>query len=241
MIPKGYVISREEAARLVQSGEWVSDLTLRDEIWSGSRAIQESWGDWGEQGGKIMVRAMRNGVDPAKIFGATRELVDDAYAKKFERKFLEPPPVDNTLAVRIWEHAVYKVQPTAQNAIRDGLRFVMAISATPYSLLMLSWVGVEAANLAKIMWDGFERIEDPNERQVLEAIHRLSAKATVVNYDAVENADFNRAYGFIAPDVKQLVAELEGKLEEPTIVKALEAMKQRAILQERQGRWMIAF
>jgi hypothetical protein len=155
--------------------------------------------------------------------------------------WLEPPPVEYTPALRIWEHAVYKVQPTAQNAIRDGLRFVMAISATPYSLLMLGWVGVEAANLAKIFWDGFERIEDPDEQQVLEAVHRLSAKATVVNYDAVEKADFDRAYGFVAPDVKQLVSELNGKLDEPDIVKALAAMKGRNILQERHGRWMIAF
>lgn len=241
MFPKGFLISRQEAARLVQSGEWVSDLTIHNEIWEGARAIQESWGDWGKEGDKLMVRAMREGADATMIFGAFRTVVDEAYAKRSETKVLEPPPPDYTPALRIWEHAVYKVQPTAQNVLRDGLRFVMAISTTPYSLLMWSWVGVEFANLIRLFWEGFERIEHPDEQQVLEAIHRLSAKVAVVNHDALKDETFDRAYGFIAPDAKQLVSELAGKLEEAEIVKALLAMKHRNILQERQGRWSIAF
>lgn len=242
MFPKDIFISQQEGARLLSSGEWVSDIEVYMDVCKQARALQESWGVWAEQGTGILMQSLKGSSGVGAPFDEMRHAIDAAYSVRMETKILETPPPDYTLGMRVSAHAVYKVRPTAEKLLRDSLRFIMAVTqSSPYTILMAGWVGVELRSLYQTLLEGFERIEDPHEREVLEAIHRLCAKATVVNFDALKEQEFDKAYGFIAPEIDQLVAELEGKVDEREISTALGAMKERKILQQRKGRWMIAF
>ncbi|MEB2526672.1 hypothetical protein [Kocuria rosea] len=79
-----------------------------------------------------------------------------------------------------------------------------------------------------------------NEAIVFEAVHDISTRAVIVNYDALEARDFENAYGTEAPTISEIEAKVAG-ITSSDLPKVLLKLHSRGILKSDGTRYWIAF
>ncbi|NKE43345.1 hypothetical protein HB662_01045 [Roseomonas frigidaquae] len=238
-------LGRAEALALLESGAWQTDLQIQDDIWERAGRRRAALGSWAEQGLRQAL-ASSGGTGRGDQFGSSlqdmRRATDALLAERVESRLLEPPVYGPMAQLRVDAHVVYKVRATAEAGLRDALALILVLLTTSgYPRLLAAWAGLSLVALVRILVNGLERITDPAERLVLEAVHEASAELCVRNHDALATEDFEAAFGRVAPSEARLVALLEGRLPPEECRRALQALAGRGVLVERQGGWRIAF
>jgi hypothetical protein len=75
---------------------------------------------------------------------------------------------------------------------------------------------------------------------VFEAVHRLGLRHAVVNYDALRDGDWERAYGLNPPTSEEVMTNV--KADPGSVRESLAALAKRDIIKRRgDGRWIIRF
>ena len=213
------VIIEEEAARLYATGNWISDIQVIDRIHQQSKNVVDA-------------RALQ------EFFHASREILPEIVESKYIKQTFDSCQVE----LRIKAGIIFKVKSTALDLGINGLGLILAIfSTTTWPFFFPVWLGLSVIVLVKSLYKGWESIRDPDERLIFEAIFRYQGRACVVNYDALENKNYNEAYGFVSPTVQNILLEIGHELTERETNKALASLGSRGIVEKRDGRWAISF
>jgi|GEM_PF-5240960 len=232
----GPIVTEEEALSLCKTGEWLTDLTLTDKISHRASAFGRTFGDWTKVG--ILLRDSQTITDTYSAF--VRVL-----RERLEFKYIKPPPFSLFSVfseLRIRPNVVYKIGPTACKSVKNILGLILAIAASsPFPTLLLVWAGLEMDPIIRTILNGYEKLTDPLEKIAFEAVYKLHGKLSVVNYDALQNKDYSSAFGYIAPSISDIEAEVESRFTKEELGRALASMKSREVLGENAGRWYIRF
>jgi hypothetical protein len=164
---------------------------------------------------------------------------------------------------RMWDGKILKIGPTLNKTKWVGFSIIGAIlSVASWNALAFIATGFTILSTDKdiipALRSSWEHLSDPKEYTVFEAIAILQARySVVVNFDAEKQKDYDRAYAKLAPRFKDIQDALvshvvPGELQEDwqgkpmkewedDLLKTMNALKDRSILKERNGRWSIVF
>jgi hypothetical protein len=223
------IISIKEAQDRCAGGMWITDDVLNDRIANGvNRCFDSLRHECPEI--KINSRVL---ID---AFAVIREIA----SQKLQSAIIASERFTSATELRIAPCIAYKVVPTIVEALTEGLTIILVLlSASDYTNLtrLRSLAGM--AKIVKILYDGWEKIQDPDERLVFEEIHRLSTKAVLLNHDAYAMRDFQKAYGYRAPTTPDLAAALGTRISTSCLEKTLLALeKGKIIRRSKKGGWI---
>ncbi|MDP3416137.1 MAG: hypothetical protein Q8S40_09170 [Falsiroseomonas sp.] len=242
MTRMGDRLRRADAAALIETGAWQSDLEISQDIHERSGRRRAALGAWAEEGLRLSLANRDASENILSAFQDLRHATDALLSERVESRLLEPPVYGPMAQLRVDAHVVYKVSATAEAGLREALALVLALLTTSgYPRLLAAWAGLSLVALVRTLVNGLERISDPAERLVVETVHEASAELCVRNHDALATQDFEQAYGRVAPSEARLVALLEGRLEPAECRRTLAELARRGVLVERQDGWRIAF
>lgn len=229
--PMDNAINEDDADSLITSGDWLTESGYLDKISRISVGSRDKFAD--------------GRVDPSvdDIIRSRDELIEGLRAS-FEHRIVKSDSGTDPqgLELRIGKGAVYKILPTLREALADFLGLLFAgLTSTKLFTLFAAWAAVSTWKIVKTLIGGFERLSDPVEYAVFEAVFRLQGEISVRDYDALKDNDFDTAYGTIAPITEAVVAKVAGDHPSDEVEAALNALKTREILCERDGRWSIKF
>jgi len=220
-----------QAYALVNSEEWVFNTDIPSALSSFTEIIPLQ--------SKVMLE-----LDLIKELSSNYKIENEthrALAGVFQTNYITQPREDYLLAFRLRQFCVYKLG----KASKDGLLKFLGIVAAGYALTPitgpLAWIapGIAGWEFIKSIVLAYERIEDPDEKMVFETIYILERRPIIVDYRAYEKEDFLNAYGHAWPNIDDLNNELNGKLTEKELKKALVSLKARGIISNKQNRWQI--
>jgi len=229
------IISEGEAARLCQSGEWITDLHVCDRIQQKSEDILAAFPDWPSSNQTPTVDPLTELFQLCPIILSDSEAVE---AKHIAQRF----DVTSRMEIRVKPGVVFKVKSAVLDLGINGLALILAIfSTTTWPLYFPVWLGLSLTVLIRTLYKNLESIRDPDEKVVFEAIFRCQGRFCIVNYLALQNKEYDEAYGFVSPTVDDISAEIKGQLSHREITKALASLELRGIVKDRNGRWSISF
>jgi len=222
-------INDDDADRLLASGDWLAESEYLDRISRISVADRNRFAD-----GRV-----EPSVDD--IIRSRNELIEGLRASFEHCVIANDSEADSQgLELRIGKGAVYKILPTLRESLADFLGLLFAgLTSTKLFTLFVVWAGVSAWKIVRTLIRGFERMTDPVEYAVFEAVFALQGEVSVRDYDALKERDFDAAYGTIAPTTEEVAGKLAPEHSRDSVQGALDALKQREILREREGRWSI--
>jgi hypothetical protein len=121
---------------------------------------------------------------------------------------------------------------------------------TATGLLLLGRAIKDVRTIFVALAHSWERVTDPTERAVLEAICILQASLSLTNYDALQQGRFEDAFGRVAPEELEIKSAVrasarqwdrDGPPSDERISHALQALRERKVLEEHAGRWSVIF
>lgn len=169
---------------------------------------------------------------------------------------------------------IVKVGPTIKAVTGRGLSIIGSVlTLSRWELFSLTATTISVATNAKALvaalCSAYERLDNPRECFVFEAVFFLQGKYTVINYDALVGKDFESAYAHLIPSVSDIEAavtdpalsnlvpeewcmRVEGAGStryEPApreqwigdLREVMYELKQRSVLKEKDGRWSIVW
>jgi hypothetical protein len=149
-------------------------------------------------------------------------------AERAEARTVDPngdlPP--GMMGLRLAPYTIYKLGPTLRRAAMRGLLVATGLVAGGQTVSLGSLIP-----FFKTFLDGYERLSDPDEQQVFEALF-------VVQHRGVHSR-LNLGPPVADPSVGGLVVQLAGSLDESRVAHALERLHGRGIVAEEAGRWSI--
>lgn len=229
------LISEDEAARLYQTGDWITDLAICDRVDQESKDILVRFPNWPSSSQTPDVKARVKFFQECPAILSESESIE---AKYITQRFDHTPGME----LRIKPGTVFKVKSAALDLGINGMGLILAIfSTTTWPLYFPVWLCLSLTVLIRTLYKHWESIRDPDERLVFEGIFRYQGRACVINHDALQNRKYDEAYGFIAPTAHDLSTEIGGQITYHAIIKALASLESRGIVKERYGRWSISF
>lgn len=240
---KALIISRQEAARLLDTGNWVTDLDFHDEVSEHANELRGNLGEWTKEGMRLALEKEVSGGFVTEVFSSLRDFEVEYISHLGEVKFLEPAPPENfRVELRISSNAIYKIGPTASRVAKDTVGLILVVlTGSPYGSLLKVWAALSVMDIVRTLAAGYEKLEKPIEVAILHSVHSLSAKLSVINYDAIAHSNFEAAYGKVSPHVDEITSELSPDYSAEDIRAALQSLKTRKIIQEKSDRWHITF
>jgi len=203
------IISSEEARALVDSGDWSYEQHLVQgferllsdrvhELYEG-RAFEDP--EFGLQSRlSTLSRALRS---------LALETAEDEIKYAFPPASRQPPAGHQVLELRIGFGKIVKLTPTFKFGILPAASVICSfLLISNISLLMLILTaGATAPSIHQFIKDllaCYERLEDPKELAVFEVLAHTQAQLSLVDYDAHDSGDYDRAYAAIAPGVEDI-------------------------------------
>lgn len=233
-----------DAEELLRSGEWKTNVDVGKEIFQRCTELRDGWKTWSSLGMSIVVRNY-TGPDRSldQLFQAFNEIEHEYLARNSEMRILPRPRYDDGLmALRVHPFAIYRVGKTFQSGALDALSLPLALgTVSPYPFLMAAWAGLTLLQLYRKIVGGYERLTDPAERAVFEAVHKKASELAVVNYDGLRDQAFENVYGSISPSTDDVCLELKGHFNPTDVLRALGDLKAREILTKNAERWFIVW
>jgi hypothetical protein len=258
------LIVYEEAKALVDSGDWLFEERLYDELMD---LISDRMEELFEESSlHSQERSFRQLVRPAVL-----ELRDTIISTaKSEKGYAFPPPPrpsgppkPDQMSLRLGKGTILKILPTFHKIKWDALAIIGTIIVVAnWSVLILVATGMTTAksirDIILALSSSIETLEDPKEFLVFESVADLQSQfSTVVDYDALADGDHERAWGRVAPDTTTIVDFIasyprrdavpsEWKVEavdvwRDDVVETLRGLEKQNILREKDDRWSIVF
>jgi hypothetical protein len=232
------MINSIEAHNLVKTGDWIYGSDAIKFIESISLLIPNE--SEVSKDVKVIGKIGRDWKIIAEIQNDMHSLLQE----RFEMKIIHPE--DRTpflMGIRIQEYCVYKVG----DALRNGTVKFLGLVAAGYALTLVTgpigWIAPTLATYEffKTIITAFEKIEDPDEKQIFETIYKLERTPVIVDHDAYKRKDHTKAYGYGHkwPTFDEIKNELGDQLSDKEIKKSLVSLKKRGILGKNNGRWKI--
>lgn len=230
-------ISEQEARRLLENDDYVSDLDLSEESFSEAMKVLESSEDWPRQDVREEHKKQfddfysdfRDAVISHILSQDDSSLIDVRYDSPFS-------------AMQVKAHAVYKVGPTIRGAIGNILVIIRMIGMTTVTFsIEAAIVGQQVSEVIKKIIDGYVSIDDPAERKVFEAILKLRAELVVINYDALHGKDFKNAYGKIDPSKERIVERLADDLSQTEAEAAIKGLVDKGVIKKSGNGYRMVF
>ena len=227
-------ISIMEAGKRCDTGEWITDLKVLEKVEDQANAIREQLTNWPDT-----PRDRKDWEMVQHIFQAT----PDCLSSQLEHAFISQPQQNlYVMEVRVTANVVYKIKPTILDAAVHFLSLMVALSAvSPFSYLFKVWFTLSSLQLFRTIWKGWERIRDPKEKIVFEAIYKLQNKLCAKNYNALDQGNFASAFGYVSPSIQELAFVLKQQLTKKEIESALASLERRDIIASKKGRYSISF
>jgi|SRR3972149_4598442 len=198
----GRVLREREARHLLASGDWMKEQDLERDFRAAAGATSPPAALWSDMKIVLAERTETAGVDPNE----------------------DLPP--GMMGLRLGPYTIYKLGPTLRQAALRA--FLVAAS------LLAGSQGVSAASMIgffKAFLDGYERLADPDEQLVFEALYAVQHRAV--------HSRLNLGPPVADPSVGGLVVQLAGTMDDLRVAHALERLHKRGIVAEEAGRWTI--
>jgi hypothetical protein len=229
-------VSEREAEELVASGEWSRQSIIR------KRLDALAWQKLNEAAGILDVE---NRTYTMHDFLVGLDEADNLLRERFELRKIRPRQNrDNFegLQILVGTDAVFKVVPAMHEGLFKILGIIVALLAFTNirPCLGVITVGLGVREFVKVIVSAWERLEDPTEKQVFEAVFTLHGKLTIVNFDALQREDFVAAYGHLWP-LEHEIVEYCASLPSEETRKTLKQLRKRKVLRTKDGRWSIQF
>ena len=229
------MISQQEAAKLVKTGQWIYDTSVPSPLDVLTELIPEESSVWEDL--KLI-----DHLNSASLVNENKNLALGALGSSVESMYITQTQDDyNVLALRVKQYRVFKVATAAKDGLPRFLALVVAgMLFTPLTG-PIGWVtpAVAAIDFVNAMAGAYEKIGDPDDMLVFELIYKLQRRPVIIDYDAYTNNQYNLAYGHRWPTEEELSSEVNGQLTAKELEKALSSLSGRSIVKKRQGRWTI--
>jgi hypothetical protein len=229
-------VSENEAEELVCSGGWsrlsVIRKLLDDLAW---RKLDEAGRILEAENRSYTIHAFRVALDEA----------ENLLKERFEFRAIRLERNVNSseeLQFLVGSDAVFKLIPTMHEGLFKILGIIVALLAftkIPETVSLIP-VGLALREFVKVIVSGWERLEDPTERHVFEAVFTLHGRLTIINFDALRRDDFSAAYGHLWPLEDEVIAYCT-PLPSVETRKTLRELQKRGVLRTANGRWSIQF
>jgi hypothetical protein len=185
--------------------------------------------------------------DPEPLTPARTLALIDAYLEEHEgvkadAKPAEPLPSGGELAFRIGPNRYLHVGEALKIVLIDGLGLFFAFATTSgIGALFYSWFFLSGADIVRRFMKCFEKITDPQERQVFESLYELQNRKAVeaTGSEPDSSVAVNRAR--VSVSAEAIGKHLEGKISAEEIRAVLRGMAARDIVSEHDGLWSISF
>jgi len=194
-------ITESEAQRLLASGEWVKEHDLKREILAST------------------------GPAPPFVASLWSDLAA-VLATRTETRQVDEDFPPGIMGLRCGPYTVYKVGPTLRRAAGRAVMIAAALYAGAPALSKGA-----AIALFKVLIAGYERIADPDEQVVFEALFAVGDRPT--------QSILGLGAAVPEPTVAGVTRHLAGAVDEQRVAHALERLHQRGVVAESAGRWSI--
>lgn len=231
-------ITPAEAAELTRQADYYDEAALRELVAAAAERQAGPFRAWLEQAGHGAASSPAERVAQQDLALAALRERCEVYEVAPGIGSGRPAPFE----LRVKRNAVFHLGKTLRTAAVDGLGLFLAC-LTPASLpaLFAAWGLGSLGHLIHTLVDCYEKIEEPQEQAVFEAVYRLQNQLAVTDYQALAGQDYERAYVRVSPTRAEVAREVAGQVEEGHLDMVLHGMKRRGVLGERRGRWFVPF
>ena len=185
--------------------------------------------------------------DPEPLTPARRLALIDAYLREHEgvqtdAEPAEAPPSGGELAFRVGPNRYLHVGEALKIVLIDGLGLFFAFATTSgIGALFYSWFFLSGADIVRRFMKCFEKITDPQERQVFESLYELQNRKVVEATGSDPDSSVAEKRARVSVSAEAIGKHLEGKLSAEEIRAVLRGMAARDIVGEHDGLWSISF
>jgi hypothetical protein len=146
------------------------------------------------------------------------------------------------LEFRIGPGKVLHLREVLKIVLIDGLGLFFAFTTTSgLAALLYTWFFLSGADIVRRFMKCFEKITDPEERAVFEALFALQNQRATRQAGTEPDDDPRRMRRRISLSDDAIGAYLGGKIAGPDVRSLLRGMAARDIVTERDGLWSISF
>lgn len=236
------VVSQEDVPTLLDTDEWVTDLELRDFLsgladerfrfvdldqWSSKEAFHNLTHFWATMP-EIFFSSLPQDIDCAAI----RARMDTLHINMF----------------RIKANTVYRLGRALGSSSVQSLGVLSVL----LGMQLLGFTSISALNLAValapvvvMLNSHYITLKDPDEKLVFEAVAALMNDAKVVDFDALQKKDYDKAYrtpGPASKEIREYIRKFspDEAISDREIGKTLVRLEEKGILKENKRHWRIA-
>jgi hypothetical protein len=153
-----------------------------------------------------------------------------------------PGPAGGELEFRIGPGKVLHLREALKIVLVDGLGLFFAFTTTSGLVALLyAWFFLSGADIVRRFMKCFEKISDPDERAVFEALFALQNQRAAQQPGTEPDDDSPRMRRRISVSDDAIGAYLGGRIAGPDLRSLLRGMAARDIVTERDGLWSISF
>ena len=154
----------------------------------------------------------------------------------------ETAPYIDSLTGRVKPNAVFHVSKAINEILVRGIGLFFAyLNPVCLASLYYAWLAYSFSDFVNKLCECYIEIKNPDHQIVFEAVFKLQNQLCIINYDALQKRDFDKAYGKISPSTQEIVEAISGHLPTERINDILYDLNSREILNEKNGRWAIDF
>lgn len=171
----------------------------------------------------------------------------DSYLAEHDGVAADPVPPDvgpsgDGLEFRIGPGRVLRLREALKIVLIDGLGLFFAFTTTSgLAALFYTWFFLSGADIVRRFMKCFEKITDPGERAVFEALFALQNRQAVREAGADPDADAGTKRRRVSVSAEAIGEYLGGGIGEEEIRSLLRGMAAREIVAESDGLWSISF
>ena len=211
------VISELEANRLLDEENYFSDVELINGTFDTAKLVLDQIEDWPER--EFSEEDWKQHEEFCKGF---LEATNSYMEANHETHIIDVNYDPNIMGLMVKPHAVYRVIPTVRSVIGNILVIIRMIGMTTVTFsIEAAIVGQQVSEVIKKIIDGYVSIDDENDRKVFEAILKLRAELVVINYDALHDKDYEKAYGKIDPSEDRIIEYVKDSLSKDNAKKSI--------------------
>lgn len=153
-----------------------------------------------------------------------------------------PGPAGGELEFRIGPGKVLHLREALKIVLIDGLGLFFAFTTTSGLVALLyAWFFLSGADIVRRFMKCFEKITDPEERAVFEALFALQNQRAAQQPGTEPDDDSRRMQRRLSVSDDTIGAYLGDKIPGPDLRSLLRGMAARDIVTERDGLWSISF
>ena len=184
---------------------------------------------------------------PESLTSARRLALIDAYLREHEGIQTDAEPAETLpsggeLAFRVGPNRYLHVGEALKIVLIEGLGLFFAFATTSgIGALFYSWFFLSGADIVRRFMKCFEKITDPQERQVFESLYELQNRKVVEATGLDPDSSVAEKQARVSVSAEAIGKHLEGKLTAEEIRSVLRGMAARDIVSEHDGLWSISF